>query len=567
MRRSAGAWWVGAALLFAAAVRLRLLDVPLERDEGDYAYVAQLLLDGVAPYTEAYEMRLPGVFGAYALFLALFGESAAAIRLGLLLVHAATALLLYALGRRLADATVGAAAAVVFLTLGLVPAGNGVIANTEHFAQLPLVAGLCVLARPGGCRRAAAGGLLLGAAFVTKQTAAPLVAFGVLFAVLAARRGGASAARIGAVSAVAALVPALATVAALALAGSFERFWFWTATYPLHYAAAYPLAALLATAQQETLHVLGEGAPLWGLALAGSVAGLAVRRLRPAAAPLLLWLAFAAAAVAAGQRFRPQHFQLLAPPAALLAGLAASAAGALPRPEWLRRALPAALVALPVAAVVWEHREFLFRMDARAASRALHGANPFPEAVEIARYIREHSEPDDLVAVLGSEPQIYFYAQRRSATPYILTYELVQPHPWAERMQAEMIERLEAAQPRFVVFVNMGISWRPRPGVPNHVTEWYRARVPGRYAQVGQINIYSEQRTESVWGPRAARAPRAPQAFISVWELKAPRRPAAPGAASATPPPADRPPHAARAPASSAAAAAPPAQRGSPGSR
>src|SRR5437899_4446488 len=41
--------WILTALIMvgAAALRLPLLDVPLDRDEGEYAYVARLLLDGI----------------------------------------------------------------------------------------------------------------------------------------------------------------------------------------------------------------------------------------------------------------------------------------------------------------------------------------------------------------------------------------------------------------------------------------------------------------------------------------------------------------------------------------
>jgi len=43
--------WILTALIMvgAAALRLPLLDVPLDRDEGEYAYVARLLLDGIPP--------------------------------------------------------------------------------------------------------------------------------------------------------------------------------------------------------------------------------------------------------------------------------------------------------------------------------------------------------------------------------------------------------------------------------------------------------------------------------------------------------------------------------------
>jgi len=47
-------------LVFTAAVRFRMLDAPLERDEGEYAYAGQLMLEGVPPYLAAYNMKFPG---------------------------------------------------------------------------------------------------------------------------------------------------------------------------------------------------------------------------------------------------------------------------------------------------------------------------------------------------------------------------------------------------------------------------------------------------------------------------------------------------------------------------
>jgi len=38
---------VGLTVLFVLAVRMRLRDMPLERDEGEYAYAGQLILQGV----------------------------------------------------------------------------------------------------------------------------------------------------------------------------------------------------------------------------------------------------------------------------------------------------------------------------------------------------------------------------------------------------------------------------------------------------------------------------------------------------------------------------------------
>ena len=55
-------WWILAIIVFGLviAIRIRLLGVPLERDEGEYAYAGQLILQGVTPYTLAYNMKFPG---------------------------------------------------------------------------------------------------------------------------------------------------------------------------------------------------------------------------------------------------------------------------------------------------------------------------------------------------------------------------------------------------------------------------------------------------------------------------------------------------------------------------
>src|SRR5437764_234882 len=82
-------WW----LLFAATVatvlfiRIRLLPMPLERDEGEYGYAGQLLLRGIPPYQLAYSMKFPGTYIAYAGAMALFGQAPTGIPLGLLIVN------------------------------------------------------------------------------------------------------------------------------------------------------------------------------------------------------------------------------------------------------------------------------------------------------------------------------------------------------------------------------------------------------------------------------------------------------------------------------------------------
>ena len=89
LRRNRAWLLVGLAVLVVLVVRVRLWEMPLERDESEYTYAGQLILHNVPPYKEAYNMKLPGTYAAYSLIMAVFGRSRSGIRSGLALVNAA----------------------------------------------------------------------------------------------------------------------------------------------------------------------------------------------------------------------------------------------------------------------------------------------------------------------------------------------------------------------------------------------------------------------------------------------------------------------------------------------
>jgi len=143
-------------------------------------------------------------------------------------------------------------------------------------------------------------------------------------------------------------------------------------------------------------------------------------------------------------------------------------------------------------------RAVLFKLTPFQVSRFIYGRNPFPESVEVARYIRDHSAPDDRIAVVGSEPQIYFYSHRRSATGYIYTYPLMEIQPYAAAMQREMIKEIETAAPKFVVFVSASKSWVARDGSDQTILGWFDAYQRG-FKRVGVVDVISPRETVYRW--------------------------------------------------------------------
>src|SRR5208282_5261160 len=144
----------------------------LERDEGEYAYAGQLMLQGVPPYQLAGNMKFPGTYAAYAIIMAGFGQTPAGIHLGVLCATVLTAGMLFWLGRRLLGETAGLVAAATYTILAASPAILGLEGHAAHFVALFATAGLCLLLpvresiRWG---RALAGGFMLGMAMLMIQ--------------------------------------------------------------------------------------------------------------------------------------------------------------------------------------------------------------------------------------------------------------------------------------------------------------------------------------------------------------------------------------------------------------
>src|ERR1700722_4104702 len=132
-------------LVFNFAIRWHLRDMPLERDEGEYAYAGQLILQGVPPYELAYNMKFPGVYFAYAALMATFGQSAAGIHIGIILITSLTAILIFFIGRELLGNLGGLLASAIFVCLSALPKAAGLAGHATHFVSLFVCAGLLAL--------------------------------------------------------------------------------------------------------------------------------------------------------------------------------------------------------------------------------------------------------------------------------------------------------------------------------------------------------------------------------------------------------------------------------------
>lgn len=516
-----------AIFAIAAALRVPIANIPLERDEGEYAYIAQRWLDGAIPYQDAFDQKPPGVFVVYALTLLTLGGTPAAIHWAATIYTFGTLTLIFFLGRRLFSPAAGFAAAAFAAFLISDRGVLGQAANTETFMILPLTAGFLttlLTVERQSIRWAFVTGVCAGLAILFKQVAATSFLFCFIYMLWRSDQR----IRMAAATVAGGVCVVLPVVAYFYGVGAFREFYDCVIGYNIHYSNLVPLHKYWDNFKGHTLLVLHNGWPVYGLALVGVLA-VGVRRrdflvmlavlgvlllagyllFRNGPTPkqaktdavtqlyytvvafyilsmawqlfrwlkdeeqasnlerrsvasntplLLLWGLFGFAAVGIGGAFRHHYFLQIVPAVALLAGCGVQAICRWLWPsrenESLRAWLGFGVTATALICGVYSGQSYYSLKRAPATkARDLYARNPFPESMSLARFLDGHTKPDDTALVFGSEPQIYFYAHRKSATRYIFIYPLMNNFPDTLQRQADFLSEIQKNRPRYIVYV------------------------------------------------------------------------------------------------------------------
>lgn len=510
---------LGLIIVGYALVRLRVAALPLERDEGEFAYGGQLILRLEPLYRFAHTMKWPGTHAMYALFMAALGETPWAIRVGLILVTSLTACLIFVLVSRMSDPLSGLMAAAVQLQLSATVGALGPFAHATHFVAAFAVAGFLIL-RPRdthlpGNGRLYMAGIAFGLSALMKQ---PGAAFAVTAAIwLATRREWSPRRRaIAAMTLTAgAATPVVLAFAAVAASGSFGDFWLWTFEYAGVYAGQLTLGA-----QAMMLSIVARKLALTAILLVCAAAGavlLVTDATRRRDRGLVFALAIGGVLCAgSGFHFREQYFIASFPGIAALAGIFTA--------EWPRggrRGRTVAVIALVGGIIAPLANDWRWYQLASPLTqmREVYEYNPFTEAQEVGRLIAKNAAPGDRIAVAGSEPEIYFYARRLSATGYIYVYPLVEPQPFAHAMQLDMLDEITRSKPAWLVYVNVPSSWAARPDSDPTLIRGLQ-KIARSYVVTGIVDLVPGG-TRTVLGQKARRVPPTSRYFLLIMERRA----------------------------------------------
>lgn len=430
--------------LLAGLLRWPSLDLPLDRDEGEYATLAWLWAEGHGvPYRDWLQQKPPAAIAMNAVAQAAFRDGVAGLRWLSLVWTAATVLLLALLAlaglRRWgppgwrSPRVLGRAGWAVGLGAALLLSSSrtqSLAANTEAWVALPLGAALgLALGGPASPARWLASGCLLGLASLFKQ---PALA-GLLLLPWAAQPGQGRLLGAVAWTSLGAGLPWALVLAVFAAQGAA-----WDLLYCVWaYNQGYVLQGW-DHAGPRLLGLLRWLSPEWGVPVL--LAGLGWRDLGPG--PLRrglgAWLALGAAFFVSG-RFYPHYSIVLLAPVALLAGLALAAPLA-PRLR-LARGLLAGLGFLG-----WLYANVGLWVAEHGGARSVHlyGIPHFAGSPAAARALASMAAPEQPVLVWGDEPQLYYLARRVPASRFLYTYPFTGEAPAWPDGEAELRAALHA---------------------------------------------------------------------------------------------------------------------------
>ena len=465
---------VAGLILITAAVRIPLLDVPLERDEGEYAYIAWRLGHNELPYRDWVDQKPPAIFWVYRVALALPLDPIRAVHFAALLFAAASACALFFLARRFTNRFWAFVATALFTLLSADPFAQGAAANTEVFMLLPLILSqIAFLKAADGPRNVLPMlicGALTGIAIAFKQVAAVnwflLIALYPIFAAPEKRWSSAVAFAIwslGGLFAIAAII----------------GLYFWTRhglselvdnvfTHNLEYIGAMTWSDRFQFCSETVARLARTETLVWIFSAAGLIA-LVVAGKGKWFALLAGWLVTSMIGVSASGYFFPHYFQQLLPPLALIAVLGAKWLSELRpwRSSWIPRALfGLLLVFLPLKTLC----PFWFSYTPADAVRTIYPGNFFAEMPEFAARIAEVTSSEQRVFVFGAEPELLFYAQRVSATRYIFLFPLYGPYRNAREKQIAAADEIQRATPAAAVYVPNDLFFSP--GSDQYFTDW-----------------------------------------------------------------------------------------------
>jgi hypothetical protein len=496
---------LGITVLFVLIARIHLLSFPFERDEGEYAYMGKLILDGHPPYTLAYNMKLPGTYYMYAIIMGVFGESIVGVHIGLTCITIASMFLVFLISRNFVSKIGAVISTASFGIIGTSWTLLAHAAHATHFIIFFALLGIYVIfqlykSEKNKLFKYFISGVFFSLAFICKQSGLFFVFFG--FTVIITKEFNLkplfSLLKHLTIFFLGFAVPVLIMFLYFYFFADFDKFWFWTVEYLSKYGNQVPVSEGLNMFKMGLISITANYSSvgyiaLWVVSLIGIPLIFINKASRQNKILVFSFLLFSFLTIIPGFYFRAHYFIALLPAVALLIAVFFEFfnnffINKLKRPYLVYVSFLVFIILIGTG--IKANADFLFKQNPKILGKRVYGSNPFVESIKIAEFLKQNTTKDDKIAVLGSEPQICFYANRYSATGYIYTYNLVELHSYALSMQKEMAKEIEVNKPKYILFINIDKSWLIRPNSETFIFKWANEYINKNYRLVGLCDVF-----------------------------------------------------------------------------
>lgn len=514
------------------AIRSNFLSIPFERDEGIYSYFGTLVLEGKVPYKDFYEVKFPGLFYFYGMIVGLFGNTVEGMHTGFMYLNIASLICLYFAARNLFSPIAGIITATTFAFVSMTPNLSGFTVQAEHGVSFFICLGILFYSLTRLYNKwyyFLFMGLAMGGSVMVKTSGIFLAVWGavVIFSdyLFTKPRDGKQFWKniiwysIGGI-----LVIALIFLV-IYIKGSFKEMMFWAYEIPKTYVGNMPFEEGVKYFKYTRDAIVQNYKVFW----IHSILALGLCLLRPINIKYkvlgVTLLGFSFLTIVPGYYFYGHYWIQTVPGLSLVAGLTYYCVITILKSTFNVTDFRIGYVYLAVFGFLsFNHasnlKSYYFHPNYERILRAVYGNNPFPESMEIAKYITAHSKPEDNIVLLGSEPEIYFYTKKKSPSRHAYFTSLVNNIPAHKQWQREFSADVEKAKPKFVIFFNHPLSLLVQPNTDKYVFEWANKYITDNYKIVGLVDMIEGQQSVYTYGDALMNYKPVSQNLIYIYERK-----------------------------------------------
>jgi len=460
----------GLLILFALSIfltlfaRIQLLAIPLERDEGSFAYISHWLWRGRELYTDMLDSKLPGLYAYYGIFTTLFGYNPVGIHTGLLFANIASGVFFFLLLKEIFNRNVAVIACVLFFWMVISPNVNGFAAHATQLLTPFLLAGFYLFWKGLNNNKLLfffLSGLLIGAAFTIKQQSA---IYGVMIALLwwparlwwIKNPGKKVPVLEWILLGAGGVLPAALVFGYFKMVGRFDQFYDWTVTQPFNLAGSFakPWYQMFgdifpSVIKQYEVVWIAAGLGLIFIFLSGykkfsSVFGF-------------FFAVLGIGSVVIGAAYYKHYFVLAIPGVALLAAVTidwlSTKAG-----KW-RSIVGISITSILILIAISGRADYFFNPDFYKIHFEQYGRNMFPECEKIGKELAKRAPEGSRIGIMGSEPEVLVAANRESCSKHLMVYAILFDPVRSPPMQQEYIRELQECAPEFLVWNSGTGSW------------------------------------------------------------------------------------------------------------